>query len=232
MIRTGMKGALAVLIVALAASTAFAQTDVISVNMVGHSTNGASVAATDNAGVVSVANWNNFAGAAMTGLVDANGDATTATFSQSAASAWYTTDIAFIDDAAGNNAMMTGHVYVAPNASFTSTMTNIPYAEYDVYVYYNGAQITNRTEFMTISGTTLAAYEGTTNNDTHFVLSDGVADANYVVFEGLTSSDFDLTVTGTWYSYISGVQVAAVPEPATICLLAMGSLGLLRRKRA
>ena len=51
---------------------------------------------------------------------------------------------------------------------------------------------------------------------------------------GVTRSGLDLDVSGWAYEQTAGVPIeaGAVPEPGTLCLLAVGAVGLLRRRRS
>jgi len=69
--------------------------------------------------------------------------------------------------------------------------------------------------------------------------ADTAAEANFIVFTGLTADSFLLKTeeinggTGTTLrATINGMQIVAVPEPASIGLLLLAAMGLLARRRA
>ncbi len=127
--------------------------------------------------------------------------------------------------------MLDGHYYET-NVTLSAAFTGIPYATYDLYVYYNSSAVGNAQDF-TIRGTSMSlkGYE-VPGVDTALVESDGTINGNYVVFRGLTASDVTIDDTmDTYYVYMNGFQVVEVPEPLTMSLLALGGLALVRRRR-
>lgn len=62
------------------------------------------------------------------------------------------------------------------------------------------------------------------------------SEGNYVVFTGITGTSFTLNAGGTagtaLRAPINGFQIIQVPEPTSALLVALGSLALLRRRRA
>jgi hypothetical protein len=131
-----------------------------------------------------------------------------------------------------DNKLLSGHIYHAAGADTVAQFSNIPYAAYDVYVYYNSGAITNNYQTFTIDGTSFAAVgsELSTTPDTAFVLSNGNNDANYVKFSNVNLSNFTLRASATsGYSYFNGFQIVQAPEPMTVGLLTLGGL-LLRRR--
>jgi hypothetical protein len=232
-----VKGLLVLIAVMLVASPAFA-VNAISVNFYDPDPAGGTIG--DNqAGVVRVGNWTDWnasvaAGGTttMSALKDNLGNPTTAGGSITGGADAYAVASLMVDP--GDYALMAGHWYI-PGGTNTLALTAIPYAEYDLYVYYNANQA--GTIDFTIQGTTtLTGLDVAVLADPVFAIADPVnsIDGNYVVFEGLSDSDLTLDATaGTnTYAYINGVQIVEVPEPMTIALLSLGGLALIRRKRA
>lgn len=190
------------------------------------------MAAGDIAGVIPVGNWNNVAG--VPGLIDDSG-AVAADYSFAfGVAGGGPGDNAWTVNPVGNNKMMAGHIYSTPSP-VTMTVTGLTYAEYDVYVYYNADGLTDNYQDAIVNGITKTVYENGTSNSS-FVESIGGSNGNYVLFEGVTGSTMSLVMNvntsgATAYSYLTGVQIAAVPEPTTLGLLAAGGLAFLRRKR-
>jgi hypothetical protein len=61
---------------------------------------------------------------------------------------------------------------------------------------------------------------------------DNAAAGNYLVFTGLNADNFILrTEEQSFRATISGMQIAVVPEPASLSLLGLGALALLARRR-
>ncbi|HXN48549.1 MAG TPA: hypothetical protein VN893_18005, partial [Bryobacteraceae bacterium] len=116
------------------AAVACAQAGVIGVNFTG---GGAQLAATDQPGVVAGANWNNETGGSGSNLAlnDSTGAATTALLQYSAAGPY----AGFTGTSTGNaatNAMYLGGLFGDNTRSEVNiSVTNIPYASYEVLVY-------------------------------------------------------------------------------------------------
>lgn len=221
-----VKGLLVLVALMLVASPALAA-NVISVNLVA----GGSPVGANAAGVVHVGNWNDYIGTSgVMALMDNSGAATTAAFEFLGGGIAWMTGAATGDP--GNDAMLSGHNYTA-SAPLSGAFTGIPYAQYDLYVYYNSGAVTNAQTF-SIQGTalTLSGFENP-GADTALVDSqNGTVDGNYVLFQGLTASDVTVdALPDTVYTYMSGFQVVEVPEPLTMSLLALGGLALIRRRR-
>ena len=228
-----VKSLVAMAVVLLVATTASA--DVISVSFY-DADPALGVIGDNEAGVVRVGNWTdwNTALSALSDFKDNLGNPTTADGSIVGGTDTYAVANLMVDP--GDNALLAGHWYI-PGATSTLALTDIPYAEYDLYVYYNANQA--GTIDFTIQGTSLSL----TGLDTAAGLEDSafvIADAgnsipgNYVLFEGLTDLDvtLDATAVTNGYAYINGVQIVEIPEPMTMSLLALGGLALLRRRRA
>lgn len=233
--RLQLRAWVGVLCLACVASVGMA--DAISVNIMGDE--GASVGA-NTAGVVSVGNWNEYAGGGgttLSGLVDDQGVATAASYTMTAANAWHTTP-GFPD--AGNQAMMNGHNYMQPGETMNISLAGVPYAKYDIYVYYNSQAVANNSQTYTLleKSVSLLANENTAPGiATAFIECTGANNGNYIVFRGVDISAVTLQATTTpgaqtGYLYVNGLQIVEVPEPATMVLLGAGSvLALLRRRK-
>lgn len=133
--------------------------------------------------------------------------------------------------------------YVRQDVSVT--ISNVPYAVYDVYVYmfHNGAA--NESIMLTLAdGATGAVdstvyyfrYNGNTPNvlavDTQPPASGNPTPADTIRFVNNTASSFVIQAgDGSFEPGIAAIQIVAVPEPAAIGLLGVGALMLVRRRR-
>lgn len=131
----------------------------------------------------------------------------------------------------------------------TLTLSNIPFAQYDIYVYMfdDGA---TRSGGFTIGGTTYYARGGAGNpatdgsgyllsTDTTITPGDdsSVDQGNYVRFANLTGAGQVLSLfaadgsTTVERNKTGGIQIVAVPEPGTAGIFALGALLGLRHAR-
>jgi hypothetical protein len=228
------------------ASTASAAA--ISLNF-GTGANGTPPVGSQIAGFVPEGNWNDIPLAQQTNaaLKDDSG-ATVSGFTLSTAETFSFSGSAFTAGGVnfanpGDTTMMTGHIYHGGGAPVDLTFNgSVPYALFDLYIYYNSGAI-NNTQTLSIPSLGLSE-DGSElpGGDTAFVLSTGLNNANYVVFKGLTAaslpSSFIVRAQGSVdrtgggpYGYINGLQFVSVPEPATLSVLALGGLMLVRRRR-
>ncbi len=198
--------------------------DAISVNLISA---GQSVGSL-TAGVVPVGNWNDYPGdsGAMI-LKDSTGIQTMAsfTFSSSAGALLWHNGGAAIPDDPGSNAMLDGHNYNSYGNIVSGTFTGIPYAEYDLYVYYNSGAIGNNFQTFTLRGTStsLVGAELYSGADTSLRESNGTTDGNYVVFRDLTDSQLTVDATATaGYVYLNGFQIVST-QSGTIVIHAWNS---------
>jgi hypothetical protein len=115
------------------------------------------------------------------------------------------------------------------------SLSQIPFAEYDVYVYFSSdaagrnGTVTDGTSTFYFSTLGLASVSGANALFAQTTDMTGAnPGANYAVFSGLTGSSQIFTVdpksgNDQWLG-IAGFQVVAVPEPSA---LALGAIGLL-----
>lgn len=230
--------------ISMLVSTAAVADSIISVNWSGDTR--ADMGATEVAGApgVRVSNWNTILKDEGVLVNPIYADGTTATGVTIAPS-----DTGFINrgnsPSAGDEKLFNGVKDVT--GSYSIGVTGLTFAVYDVYVYQRG-ESENRGGGFTIGSTTYYARGLAANptDDTGYVLStdedisggtvaDQMAQGNYVKFSGLTGSDFTLNVQAygddITRSKIAGLQIVAVPEPATLGLVGLAGLGLLFARR-
>lgn len=212
----------------------------------------APLAATDQPGIAPGANWNNVGGSSGSGigLQDNAGAATTAllTFSSAGASGFTATATA---NAATNTLYSAGLFGEGFGSEVEITVTDIPYAFYNVFVYASADSDQTNTLSIT-DGSTIFYYAsaGQFNSAATSLLLTTSTDENnpttgpgqYQVFKGLTSSTFTLLAGGSVADTISnnvfGFQIveatATVPEPSSWAIMAgLAALGAVvaRRRR-
>jgi len=168
----------------------------ISIKFVG---NAAAMGATENAGVVAQANWNNATGATRTtplALKDETGAATAATVTWTSDNVWSTP----ITDQAGNRRLMKGYLDTGLERATTVTVSGLPSRAYDVYVYADGDNgSASRTAAYQVSGPGIVTTAvnltdaGNTNFNGTFMQANNSA-GNYVRFT-FTAGGFTLTAT-------------------------------------
>jgi len=186
---------------------------------------GTALASTDSAGLSTVAqtNWNVLTGASFTNQVlsDNSGASTTATLTGSANGTYWSGGSSA--PPAGNAKLASGELFNGWPGSPTTTIANIPYAKYDVYVYA-AIDATGRAETvgLTPSGGTEQFYSFTTEgggsawtaatstwNGTGTQPS--LPSANYVHYTGLTASSFTLAWGAPGNGGLNGIQIVPTP---------------------
>jgi len=225
----------------------------IGVNFVGNSVAAAdyTLTTTQNAGVANQVNWNNAklnsgATADLFGplagqLADNTGVDSGAAITWSANGKGKVGRAGVTDD----NVLMNGYLddsstVVGNNATVTFGSLNQFAADgYKVYVYF-GAATDNRTG--TISDGTTTFYTKTKSSTSYsfpadYTIATSTTDgtyvaANYAVFSG-TADDLTLTYQrDSGNGGILGIQVVAVPEPATLGMLGLGTIITLLIRRS
>ena len=221
------------------------------------------IPAADSLGVVPLVHWNNLTAAANPSappptLVDSGGS-TVASMTVSSTGWNNDTFNAFGTDLQNmySNFIHTDNGGGGNVHSASITLTNIPYATYDVYIYYNSFTSSNPQAWTeSQNSTTLYGLRGPTQggalgsfvqyqtSSLSTVLADaagGTAGGNYLEFTGLTAANLTLTVgpdgltSGYVQEGLAGIQIVAesapVPEPASTALLCMAVPALLMRRR-
>ena len=219
-------------LIAIAAWSGVSQAQTISINFshngnVDTATSHGPIAATDVVGVVAVDNWNDAAGEGSTlaNLIDDSGAATTANADWSTANSWGgNADPAPTDP---TERMMTTWL----DNGGPLTVSNIPYAAYDVYIYgsSDGAGNADRTLGWNVNGTdfdSVGTFQTVSANGDFYngTLVDGSTAANdpsYLKISGLVgnlSIADNTNDNGVTRSGVSGIQIVEVALEATIRL--------------
>lgn len=238
-----------------------AQAASININFIDGATAGSSMLSTDTAGLAGVAgsNWNNYdSGAASGPLNNDAGTATTATVTTTGGLG----DLRLGHTATSGDDKMWKGFFETDNTAATIGLSGLTYSTYDVYVYFDGANDDQwRTATYTIGGTSFTVEDsentnwgtgqnvakvyqlptsGNANGNAAWPQTTGTnQEGNYIVFSGVTGTDFDLTMVGgssaaTRGAVINGMQIVdttVVPEPSSTALLGLGGLALILRRR-
>ena len=135
-----------------------------------------------------------------------------------------------------------------PHAEVSITISNIPYAFYDVYAYASADTFSTSTLSSTIGVTTYYYAGDSRPNDVanNLLLTTStdasnptIGPAQYQVFRSLSGSSFTMTTAGSVDGELSanvfGLQLVAVPEPSTCAMafvsLACGACSMWRRRK-
>lgn len=176
-----------------------------------------------------------------TDLVDSNGLATTADITGVLADGTYRT---ISTPTNATEAMYRGWLYTNSTSAQTQiTIENIPYASYEVIVYFE-ADAATRVGRVTLNNNLADARYGASTGTVTALNAGGASyattAANYAYFTGLSGStltiDLDrvdsngnLVVPSTG---LAGFQIIQVPEPSAALLGGLGMLVLSRRRRS
>lgn len=211
---------------------------------------------TSVAGVVPVANWNNSydgTGASTTpptvgspelNLIDDSGNGTTMDIHFSGTAQWHLgpfwTGAPQDVDGTYNKSLLKGYVDMVGGNPVTINLAEIPYAQYDIYIYLS-ADTADREGFVTDTASTyfFRTYgsDAISGPNAVFVQATETSDlgsnalATYARFSNLTGSAQNLSVFAAGNGGIAGFQVVQVPEPSVAILGGLGMLTLVRRRR-
>jgi len=226
----GCVSLLVVIMAGLLVSPSSASASTISINFRGDGDSTYQLAPSDVAGVVPASNWNDVTGTSGTGIALKNG----AGSNSGASLAFDAGDNGVIAGPSGNDQkMMFSYIHEGASATVSSLSLADPY---DVYVYFWDEDSKNLPEDITLTSSSYTKtfyvkeettpYPGYVRAYNTVAPPVGTRDAGtYVVFTGVTGSSFTVDTGG---EELNGIQIT--PEPATLSLLALGGLALLRRR--
>jgi hypothetical protein len=123
----------------------------------------------------------------------------------------------------------------------TFTLSHVPTGTYDIYLYGANFDSDRGAQFMLSSGTPDSALSATFNNHNNNTFVEG---QNYVLFHNVTPNSSGI-ITGSFQPLFNpntgqdgeadfnGLQIVSVstPEPASLAVISLGSVFLLRRRR-
>jgi hypothetical protein len=123
----------------------------------------------------------------------------------------------------------------------TFTLSHVPTGTYDIYLYGANYDSDRGAQFAMSSGTPDSALSATLNNHNNNTFVEG---QNYVLFHNVTPNGSGI-ITGSFIPLFNpntgqdgeadfnGLQIVSVstPEPASLAVISLGSVFLLRRRR-
>jgi len=231
-------------------TTAFSQAAVISWNYDRYgSVNGSRVA-----GVSAAANWNNsWPSNPTTNLVDDAGAATSLDISYTSFNTWSINGNSGPNpgqdlDGSYNKELLNGYLNAGPapwNPAITSSsvaISQIPYANYNLIVYFSSDGAGREGEVSTgsgsyyfstlgpvsIAGSNAVLTQATSTTNANYMAG------NYAIFSNLSGAAQTITVQmrdNDEWGGIAGFQIVAVPEPSAAVLGTIGLLALFRHRR-
>ncbi|MDB6078986.1 MAG: hypothetical protein JWO82_2733 [Akkermansiaceae bacterium] len=224
------------------ALSAAASAALVSINFTGNAGANGSLSASDVAGALPAANWNNATSGSA--LVDSTGAASALTVTYNIGG-WSNQ---FVGATTANERLMKGYLDINQNTA-TLTLNNLSASQtYQIYLYSDGENTSAavpavRTGTFTIGGvaTGITDLAGAQFSGAFTPVTAGTTGAgNYTVFTVTGSTSYTISAQGTaadaidnvFRAPINGLQVVSVPEAGTASLLgACGLLALTRRRR-
>jgi len=209
---------------------------------------GAVMASTDTAGIISATNWNNVASGLGTiadgvqtwnvaNLNDSTGVASGVSLTASSTNVQIDgsdPDALWGQGGAvtgnGDSEMFSGGLQIRNDTVKVSLANLDAFAPngYDLYVYFSAGNSISTTVSTDSSSTSLlpVGYGGT------YIDGTGGASGNYVLITGLTEDQLDLTIAATVafsdsQTNVAGIEIVAVPEPSSYALVGLGLVALI-----
>jgi hypothetical protein len=189
---------------------------------------GSELAATDLAGVIAMPNWNNstLGNETLSNVIDDAGMATTADFAFGGTPYYYTNATPTYSAPYEADSLMMRGTRAQSNSSATSvTISEVPYAVYDVYVYWGGRKAGEsvpaelKVEYQTESGGVWTAldtrymldtdhtWDGFYNESVATTTGTATDGNEYVVFRNQTASSFKIRGTCGRRTGFNAVQI-------------------------